>query len=639
LVGAHGARHLLLASRGGGAKPGAAELAAELEEMGASVELAACDVGDRDRLAELLAGIDPARPLRAVFHTAAVLDDGLLTDLTPQRFEPVLAAKADAAWHLHELTRELDLDAFVLFSSLSGIVGFPGQANYDAANSFLDALAAHRRAAGLPATSIAWGFWERTRKRGEEQLSELQAGRLSSAGFPAIEDERGMELLDAAIASPHPVLAATPVSRGAWRMLARLDGLPPLFAELAPAVAAEAAPERVESLARRLAGVAAAEREEEVLAFLAEQIAAVLGRGEGELDGDAPFTELGFDSLAVLQLRNRLNAATGLNLAPSAAFDHPTPRSLAAHLAALVEVDDRAPAAGDVLTTLLDTARQAGRTGEFFTHLQTVSSFRPRFAALGEGAAPPAALRLARGPAPVLLACVPSVTPISGPHEYARLAREFEGERDVLSLRWPGFDALEPIPASLQLAAELQAAAILELCDGAPFALLGHSTGGVLAYAIAQELERLERPPAATVLIDSYWPSALDELEPGSSATSVGLGILDGLLAAPDARGLVDDVRLTAMAAYLALLPEIAAEPLAAPALLLRATERIGEAAGEGEWRAGWKLGQDVLDVPGNHLTVMEQHVGSTASSISSWLSEVVNEPDSKANEGRVMQR
>jgi polyketide synthase 7 len=152
-------------------------------------------------------------------------------------------------------------------------------------------------------------------------------------------------------------------------------------------------------------------------------------------------------------------------------------------------------------------------------------------------------------------------------------------------------------------------------------------------------LERLDRPPAATVLIDSYWPSALDHLEPDSSATSVGLGILDGLLAAPDARGIVDDVRLTAMAAYLGLLPEIVAEPFAAPALLLRATERIGEAAGEGEWRARWEAELDELDVPGNHLTVMEEHVGSTARAISDWLQRAIDEPEFKANEGRVMQR
>jgi len=641
LVDDHGARHLLLASRSGGTKPGTAELRAELEGLGAKVEFAACDVGDRERLAELLATIDPAHPLTAVIHAAAVLDDGLLNDQTAERFDRVLAAKADAAWHLHELTAERDLAAFVLFSSLSGVVGFPGQPNYAAANCFLDALAAHRRAAGLPATSIAWGLWERTRQRGEEVFSELQAGRLLAAGFPPIGDEQGMELLDAAMASPRAAVVAAPTNQGVWRALASVDAPPPLLRELVPARLGQASSERVESLARRLASIPAVEREDAVVGFLSEQIAAVLGHDAAdELDPDVPFMELGFDSLAILQLRNRLNAATGLNLTPSVAFDHPTTRSLAAHLAGQVEVDAAPAAAGEILTTLLRGAQEEGRTGEFLIHLHTVSAFRPSFAAIEESGVEPYWLHLARGTAPALLACVPSVTPISGPHEYARLAREFQDERDVLSTRWPGFNTLEPIPATLEVAAELQAAAILEASAGTPFVLVGHSTGGVLAYRTAQCLEGLGSPLLATVLIDSYYPADLTGSGAGGSGmAAVGLGIAEGLLAGPQA-SIVDDVRLTAMAAYLRLLGEVEAEPIAAPLLLVRASEQIGGSVGDGDWRPHWDVDHDVVDVPGNHLTMMDEHVEATAQAISEWLAVAV--PDESAlevNEGREVRR
>ena len=133
---------------------------AELEEAGAQVSVVACDVADRDAVAALMAQLPAQYPLRGVFHAAGVLDDGLIASLTPERVDAVLRAKVDGAWNLHELTQDLDLSAFVMFSSMAGIVGTPGQANYAAANSFLDGLAAYRRAHGLPGLSVAWGLWE-----------------------------------------------------------------------------------------------------------------------------------------------------------------------------------------------------------------------------------------------------------------------------------------------------------------------------------------------------------------------------------------------------------------------------------------------------------------------------------------------
>ena len=198
LVHEHGVRNLVLASRRGEQAPGAAELEAELIEMGAQVRVTACDVGDRAQLAELIASIPDDQPLGAVVHTAGALDDGVLDSLTPERVSRVLAPKLDAAWHLHELTEHMGLQSFVLFSSAAGTLGSPGQGNYAAANTFLDALAAHRQVRGLPAISIAWGWWEQPTEM-TDHLREVDLARLRSAGFEAFSSEEGLQLFDAAL--------------------------------------------------------------------------------------------------------------------------------------------------------------------------------------------------------------------------------------------------------------------------------------------------------------------------------------------------------------------------------------------------------------------------------------------------------
>jgi len=626
LVAAHGARHLLLVSRGGEDAPGAAILREQLEELGASVRIAACDVSERAPLAALLDSIESEHPLVGVVHTAAVLDDGLFAEMTPQRVGAVLGPKADAAWHLHELTAAMNLGAFVLFASVAGSFGGPGQANYAAANVFLDALAAHRRAAGLPATSIAWGLWERTARRGEELDRERDLERLMRTGFAAIGDELGMELLDAAVALPRAAAIATPVSIGIWRARARAESLLPVMSVLVPPAAESAA--AVESLAARLAPVPAGERAAVAQEFVREQIADVLGLDSAaEVGLDVPFLELGFDSLAALQLRNRLNAATGLSLTPSVAFDKPTPGALAEHLLEQVQVEDRPPAErrDDVLTALLRSAHAGGRTDEFVGLLDRMAAFRPTFSSPEELGAEPFSLRLAQGPARPLLACVPSAAPISGPHEYARLAQSFRDVRDVVALRWPGFSELEELPADLEAAAALQAAAIEAAAAGDPVVLVGHSTGGVLAHAVARRLERDGSPATALVLIDSYHPAQLGPGAEHAGTAAIGGGILDRILSLEDSSVVLDDVRLTATAAYLQLVAGAETEALGLPLLLVRAAEPIGEVAAAEDWRPRWETPHDAVDVPGNHLTMMDAHAESTARAISDWLATEVD--------------
>ena len=358
----HGARHLLLASRRGPEAPGAEELAAELEELGATARIAACDVSDRDRLAELLDSIGAEHPLGAVVHSAAVLDDGVLESLDRERLARAFAPKAEAAWHLHELTRGMELSLFVLFSSVGGLLGSPGQANYAAANTFLDALATARRAEGLAGTALAWGGIGDPGSELVAQLGEAALARGARLGFVAMPSEQITDLFDVARAGAEPLLAPVELSRRALRSQAEEGSLSPLLRALVPA----SAPRSSDSLAKRLAGVGEGEREAVVLELVRSHAATVLGyQSPADVEAGRPFQELGFDSLGAVELRNRLGAATGLKLPPTVVFDYPTATALAKHLLAQVEPGGGVEAEEAELREALarvpiETLRQAG---------------------------------------------------------------------------------------------------------------------------------------------------------------------------------------------------------------------------------------------------------------------------------------
>ncbi|MCZ1017741.1 type I polyketide synthase [Streptomyces noursei] len=334
---ANGAEHLVLAGRRGPDAPGAAELAAEL---GDKVTIAACDVADRTALAALLDSIPAERPLTAVVHAAGVLDDGLLTALTPDRVEAVLRPKVDAARALHELTADLELDAFVLCSSVAGVWGNGGQAAYAAANAFLDALAQQRRAAGLPATSIALGLLAGgglAEGAGEQHqrrlgLRPMAPGTVASALAQAVcRNESALLLADVDWSAFVPAM-------GAVRPLSLVDELPE--ARMLPAV------EKVE-LRDWLEGLSEAEQQRLLLELVRSQVAAVLGHDPSQgIDASRAFRELGFDSLTGVDFRNRLGAATGLTLPATLVFDHPTPMVLVDFLRGeMLGLAQQAPAA------------------------------------------------------------------------------------------------------------------------------------------------------------------------------------------------------------------------------------------------------------------------------------------------------
>ncbi|MFJ2796753.1 type I polyketide synthase [Streptomyces sp. NPDC087290] len=329
LVSAHGVRELVLVSRRGPAADGMAEVQRELAEAGAAVEVLACDVADRDALAQVLEG----RELTAVIHAAGVLDDGVLESLDASRLDGVLRPKVDAAWNLHELTRDLGLSAFVVFSSAAGVFGNAGQANYAAANVFLDALAQARRAEGLPGLSLAWGLWAGASAM-TSGLGEADRRRMARLGAEALSEAEGLELLDRAVAGDQDgLLVPVRLNLPALRMLADSGRLPALLSGLVrtqPRPTADTAAGSSLGLRERLAGMNEAEAERHLVHLVRSEVAAVLGHASPDLVGPKrSFTELGFDSLTAVELRNRLTAVTGLRLPATLIFDYPNSTQLA----------------------------------------------------------------------------------------------------------------------------------------------------------------------------------------------------------------------------------------------------------------------------------------------------------------------
>ncbi|MGY1434189.1 type I polyketide synthase [Streptomyces reniochalinae] len=337
LVVEHGVRRLLLTSRSGPATERAARLREELTELGAAVSVVACDVADREALAQVLAAVPAEHPLTGVVHAAGALDDGVLASLTPQRVDAVLRPKVEGALNLDELTRDLPLSAFVLFSSAAGVFGGPGQANYAAANAFLDALARRRRAQHLPAMSLAWGLWEEASGL-TGVLDETDRARLSRIGVGPLSTPEGLALFDAACAADAHTLVPVRLEFTALRAAARVGAVQSILWGLVPSPARRVVGEgaaAASQLRDRLARMPESEYMRTLLEVVRTQAAVVLGLPNADaVDDQRAFREAGFDSLTAVEFRNRMNATTGLRLPATLVFDHPTPHALAEYLLA-----------------------------------------------------------------------------------------------------------------------------------------------------------------------------------------------------------------------------------------------------------------------------------------------------------------
>ncbi|MFE9792753.1 type I polyketide synthase [Streptomyces goshikiensis] len=636
LVTAYGVRHLLLAARRGSDAPGMTELCAELADLGARVTVRACDVADRRALAALLGEVPAAHPLTGVVHTAGVLDDGIVAAFDDARLDRVLRPKADAALALHELTADRELALFVLFSSVAGVFGSAGQAGYAAANCVLDALARERRRLALPGTSIAWGPWRQSGGM-MAHLTELDLRRMARAGFAPLTPDEGLALFDAAVrgADPAPVAARLDPSLAPGGP-SRTAVVPPAgraghTGRTGPAAASglPGAP-AADPLVRRLAAATPGERGGLLLAEVGALAAEVLGHTEDDeaIDPDDLLADWGLDSLAAVELRNRLATATDTVLPPTLLFDFPTPRAVATHLAqqyvphptqpppAPVAATAGGPAAAeelpDSLAGLFRTACERGRTMEAMGLLTITARLRPVFDRAEAPGAVPAAVPLASGGTGPHLLCFPALSALSGPQEYARLARGLAGLRPVTALPHPGFQRAERLPATLDAFVTAQAAAVLAAADGEPFALLGRSAGGWAAQVVAERLAAEDAAPVAVVLLDTYPAARADRDEALAPMTA-------DMLRQAARFASHDPDRLTAMAGYFTLYSGWRPERPAAPTLFVRAGEPLPGTAPA----PAWPLPHTEVTVPGDHFTLLEGHARSTARTVHDWLAEL----------------
>ncbi|KUJ64178.1 hypothetical protein ACZ90_60650 [Streptomyces albus subsp. albus] len=633
LVAERGVRHLVLTSRRGQAAPGAAELTAELTALGASVTIAAVDIADRDALAAVLSAIPAAHPLTGVVHTAGVVADALIDSLTPERTAAVLRPKVDGAWHLHELTADADLSLFVLFSSLAGTLGGAGQGNYAAANAFLDALAHHRRAAGRPAVSLAWGMWARLSGM-TEGLGEAELQRLRRAGLGALSDQEGLALFDAAASGADATLVPMRLDLSGLGAGPAGDLLPPLLRDLVRAPARRsraAAAGDTGALRRALAELPEAEWEQALGTAVRDQVAAVLGHPSGAaIDPDTPFTEMGFDSLAAIELRNRLTAAGSIPLPSTLIFDHPTPAAVAVHLRELlvaagaeatagrpgtVTGGAAAPAPAGSIEALFRQACAAEQYAEGVELLMAASRIRPAFDAADGARHAPKPVRLASGPRRPSLVCFGAPVALTSVHQYARFASAFHGVCDVSVLVPPGFTDGEALPRSMDAVIDTQADTVLACAEGGPVVLVGHSSGGWLAHSVAARLESRGEKPAGVVLLDTYLPG-------NDALHGFGSIFMDSMF---DREGIVDGVdytRLTGMGGYFRVFADWKPTGIAAPTLFVGAGEQIvlADQPDARALRASWQLPHTAVEVPGNHWTMMEEHAGAVARSVRDWL-------------------
>ncbi|WP_160051659.1 type I polyketide synthase [Nocardiopsis sp. FR26] len=626
LVVRHGVTRLLLVGRRGADAPGAAELAAELGALGAHVTPAACDVADPGAVRALLDTIPDAHPLTAVIHSAGVVDDATVTRLTPEALDRVLAPKVDGAWNLHRATAHLDLDAFVLFSSAAGVLGSAGQAGYAAANAFLDALAHHRRALGLPAQSLAWGRWADT-SEATARLGEVETSRMSRMwGVEAIGADEGCALLDAAADVDRAHLLPVPMDLAGLR--ARADSPEAVPHLLRGLVRAQRVRRSDSGAGARLRAAAPGDERRALLReLIGVRAAEILGYPSGRrVEADQDFLETGFDSLTVVELRNHLRETTGLRLSASVVFEHRTPSLLAAHLDERMGggTDQAGPERPtDTLVGLFRDTCADGRPQEAVAMVRAAS--RGRAVITAGQAWPVEPVQLCAGSEEPVLVCFPSLVMTSGAQEFARFAAGLRDRRRVHALPAPGFLAEEGLPADLGVFVNGQADAALRAADGAPLVLVGRSSGGWAAHAVAEELHRRGRTPAGLVLLDTPLPGEEGVLPLVAASLPI---VTESVMARASEFELLDAARLTAMGGYLGLFADWRPGPLPVPITQVCPEEPVRTPSGE-VLETGWEWpGQDAgVRVPGDHLTMLEAYAQDTAEAVE----EIVARPDGEA--------
>ncbi|MDI3284213.1 type I polyketide synthase [Polyangium sp. 15x6] len=640
-----GASHLVLVSRRGVETEAAREVKAELEALGATVTVAACDVADEDAARRLLDAMPAALPLRGIFHCAGVLDDGVLRTVTPERLARVMAPKIAGAWNLYRLAQGLDLRCFVMFSSVAGTLGGPGQSNYAAANVFLDALAHHGRARGFPATSLAFGYWGA--KTGmTSHLDRADVERMANLGMGALSMDQGIRLLETALARGD--VFSVPMALDPVRLRMTLERsqepVPAILRSLVRPRASHSV--QTSSLLReKLEKLPMAERRAAIVEMVREEVADRLGLGSpGDIPLQRPFLELGLNSLMAVEIRQRLGARIGIPLPATLLFDAPTVDKLATVLVDRIDAargaaqssdDGRAgrdvSTGVDLETSLFSLFAQAYAMGEAdraWEILDVASrlgiSRRIEPSSSGRIDAP-SPVRLGHGGKPPVFVCLPSLAAPTGPIQYARFATHLRDDRDIWVLPHPGFALGEPLPRTAASVIDAHVENVLRCVDGHPFVLIACSSGGWVAHAVASELERRGISPAGVVLLDTY---LIHEVTPRFKRA----------LGRVWAAGMEIDPRtaneLATMIWYFDLFAAWAPSPISAPTLVVRVAEPLPgildakapqSAAVEEEWRATWRLPHDVVVVPGDHATMLSDNVSDTARVIDQWIATTMS--------------
>ncbi|WP_433334921.1 type I polyketide synthase [Spirillospora sp. CA-294931] len=588
----NGAQHIVLTSRRGPRAPGADALLAELRALGRRASILACDVADRDSVAAMLDALPG--DLTAVVHAAGVIDRiAPLIDIDLAEFAGTIAGKVLGADHLTTLLDGVPLDAVVLFSSTSAAWGVGGAAAYAAGNTYLDALACRLRSGGVAATAIEWGPWadggmvtdlswdDDLRERGLTPMAPATAiTALAHAGTTA---EPVFTVVDLEPARFTPVITAFRPNR--------------LFDELTASPAQAQPPAALD----HLRSLDESERARTLLPLIRAEIAALLGHASGEeIDPHRRFLELGFDSLASVTLRRRLIALTGLNLPSAAVLDHPTAEGLATHLAASLSVTDE-PHDSLSVRHLYRHACEIDKLDEGIGVLQALAKLRPDFGDRAEFRRPVPVTRLTTGSAPHTLVCLPSIfAPCD--YNFSRLGRNLDGQADVHTLRYPGFGDGDPLPRTLEVVLDVLSDTLLRHFRDTRFVLAGYSSGGWLAHALTHRLEHLGTAPAALALLDTPHPRS----DPADFRMD-----LRALPADDAVFALMTDAELLAQGTYIHLLENWTPSPLTTPLTFAQASEST--------FTALWNP-TTTLDLPGDHRSMLNEHVDITAKTLVHWL-------------------
>jgi surfactin synthase thioesterase subunit/acyl carrier protein len=539
----------------------------------------------------------------------------------------VLRPKVDAVVHLDELTRGMDLAAFVLFSSVAGVLGGVGQGNYAAANVFLDAVAVRRRAAGEAAVSLAWGWWAQASAM-TGHLDATDHERMARSGVTALDTAQGMRLFDTALSSPRAALVPAVLNMAVLREHARSGALPTMLREVVGRVRRTTQVNAANEVLGRLAGLDGAARLAVLIELVRTETAAELGYATTDTIGPRrSFRELGFDSLTAVGLRNRIAARTGLRLPATLIYDYATPVAVAQHVLSRINTGDTGPqepvelAEGAFDQTFVGMYRKMSELGmvkEIKSLENAAAAVREKFHTAAELDGGARIVRMSEGDRTPHVICFSSFVSAEPVMSFGRLANQFQGVGNLSVIVTPGYDGDQPLAASSEVLVEVLAEAAVRCAQGEPFVVLGISAGGELAHSVATHLELKDVPTAGVVLLDTYLRA------------NVSPRLVDGLAYQVEVdsrfdKDRYDYNRITASSVYSAMFDEWKPQPLTAPTLVVRPTEPVvgrpgAEPLSIGEWRDHWPLKHVEVEVPGDHFSISNQNVRATADSILNWL-------------------